>query len=138
MLHVEEKGTGKQYAAKVIKSKERYAEFALNFEVKVLQQVNKYERRFKAGKIDIEGIEVSDHSRVISLVEKFMFKKHMVLIFEKLDMSLLDLMELAECQGLTLNVVRKLGRNILEGLCVLKKAKIVHCDLKPENIMLIK
>lgn len=135
---MEEKGTGKQYAAKVIKSKERYAEFALNFEVKVLQQVNKYERRFKAGKIDIEGIEVSDHSRVISLVEKFMFKKHMVLIFEKLDMSLLDLMELAECQGLTLNVVRKLGRNILEGLCVLKKAKIVHCDLKPENIMLIK
>lgn len=99
--------------------------------------MNKYERRFKAGKIDIEGIEVAEHSRVINLVEKFMFKKHMVLIFEKLDMSLLDLMELAECQGLTLNVVRKLGRNILEGLCVLKKAKIVHCDLKPENIMLI-
>jgi dual specificity protein kinase YAK1 len=59
-------------------------------------------------------------------------------MFEKLDMSLLDLLKIANFQGFTLNVIAKFGEQILNGLKILKRKKIVHCDLKPENILLMK
>ena len=62
----------------------------------------------------------------------------MILMFEKLDMSLLDLLKIANFQGFTLNVIAKFGEQILNGLKILKRKKIVHCDLKPENILLMK
>lgn len=135
---VEEKLSGKEYAAKIIKSKQNYAEFALNYEVKILSLLNKYERKINSGKTIVEGVEPSEGTRLIKLIQKFKFKNHLVLIFEKLDMSMFDLLKLANFQGFTMNVIAKFGIHILNGLSILKSAKIVHCDLKPENIMLVK
>lgn len=71
------------------------------------------------------------------MVDKFEYATHMVLMFEKMDMSLLDLLKIAGFQGFTLNVISKFGEQILAGIQLLKKKKIVHCDLKPENILLM-
>ena len=57
--------------------------------------LNKYERRLKAGKVEIKGIEPAENTRIITLLEKFMYQNHMILIFEKLDMSLFDLLKIA-------------------------------------------
>ena len=138
VVHVSEKKSGRDFAAKIIKSKNNYAKFVLNYEVKILSVLNRYEKKLRDGKVTLKGVEPKKNSRIISLYEKFMFKDHMVLIMEKLDMSVYDLLEIADFQGFTLNVIRKFGRHILEGLCILKKNKIVHCDLKPENILLVK
>jgi serine/threonine protein kinase len=138
VVHVVEKSSGKEFAAKIIKSKKNYTQFVLNYEVKILSVLNKYEKKAKDSKVKGEGSDVKKKSRIICLYEKFVFKDHIVLIMEKLDMSVFDLLKIANFQGFTLNVIRKFGRHILEGLSVLKKNKIVHCDLKPENILLIK
>lgn len=138
VVHVLEKKSGKEFAAKIIKSKKNYTQFVLNYEVKILSVLNRYEKKLRDGKVVLKGVEPKKYSRIISLYEKFVYKDHMVLIMEKLDMSVFDLLKIANFQGFTLNVIRKFGRHILEGLCILKKNKIVHCDLKPENILLIK
>jgi serine/threonine protein kinase len=110
----------------------------MNYEVKILGVINKFEKKLREGKVTLKGVEPKKYSRIISLYEKFQFKEHMVLVMEKLDMSVFDLLKIANFQGFTLNVIKKFGKHILEGLCILKKNKIVHCDLKPENILLMK
>ena len=36
-----------------------------------------------------------------------------------------------------MNISDSLYRQVLEAMCVLRKAKVIHCDLKPENILLV-
>ena len=64
-----------------------------------------------------------------------MFKDHNLLVFEKLDLSLHDLLKLGDFQGFTLDVIAKFGYQILSGLNILKKQKIAHCDIKLQNLL---
>merc|ERR1711935_1259818 len=86
---------------------------------------------------DLWAEEGEYDKKIINLKDTFEYSTHMVLLFEKLDMSLLDLLKIANFQGFTLNVIAKFGEQILSGLKILKRKKIVHCDLKPENILLM-
>lgn len=138
VFHVQEQTSGINYAAKVIKSLENYYEYTLNYEVKVLAHVNKYERSLKKGQVTAEGVSDPSSAKIVKLRDQFDYKGHMVLIFEKLEMSLYDLLKIVKFDGLTLNVIRLFGAYILEGLHILQLKKITHCDLKPENIMLVK
>ena len=54
--------------------------------------------------------------------------------------SLYDLLKFSKFKGLSLTLVRKLTRNILVNLASLRQSNVdvIHCDLKPENVMLIK
>jgi serine/threonine protein kinase len=158
----------KGYAMKIIKSKKAYFQFVNTYEIKILQILNKYEDKLagifdntgtiyltiklletyqkpvgepSARKLkgeDLWGEEGEYDKKIITLKDTFEHATHMILMFEKLDMSLLDLLKIANFQGFTLNVIAKFGEQILNGLKILKRKKIVHCDLKPENILLMK
>ena len=39
-------------------------------------------------------------------------------------------------RGLSLPLVRVFVGQILDALCVLRASRIIHCDLKPENVLL--
>jgi serine/threonine protein kinase len=138
VVSVVERDSGEEFAIKIIKSAKNYSQYILNYEVKILGILNKFERKLKQGKAQVEGIEDQKFSRIVKLRDQFEYKGHLVLVFEKLEMSLYDMLKIAEFNGLTLNVIRKFGKYILEGLLILNSKKIVHCDLKPENIMLVK
>lgn len=125
------------FAAKVIKSSENYAEYTLQVEYRALVHINKYERLLKKGQATIPGISDTSFSRIVKLRDQFEYKDHMVLIFEKLDLSLYDLLRIVKFEGFTMNMIKKFGRYLLEGVLLLHSKQIVHCDLKPENIMLI-
>lgn len=57
------------------------------------------------------------------------------IVFELLSYSLFDMLKNTEFEGIPLRRVRRIGYQIFEALEFLKSLKIVHTDLKPENIV---
>lgn len=78
-----------------------------------------------------------DSSRnVVHLLENFVFRDHVCLTFELLNMNLYELIKRNKFEGFPLQLVRKFAHSILVCLDMLHRNKIIHCDLKPENILL--
>jgi dual specificity tyrosine-phosphorylation-regulated kinase 2/3/4 len=64
------------------------------------------------------------------------FKKHICIITELLSMSLYELLETNNFASLDMTYIRTFAIQILNALAYLKEIKVVHSDLKPENVML--
>ncbi|XP_061731326.1 SRSF protein kinase 1b [Nerophis ophidion] len=115
-------------AMKVVKSAEHYTETALD-EIKLLKSVRH-----------------TDHSdpsreRVVQLLDDFkisgMNGTHVCMVFEVLGYHLLKWIIKSNYQGLPLPCVKSIIRQVLQGLDYLHtKCKIIHTDIKPENILL--
>ncbi|KAI9256615.1 kinase-like domain-containing protein [Phascolomyces articulosus] len=114
--------TGQLYSVKVIKNKRAYRTQS-RMEVEILKQLN--------NKL---GSDEGDH--VLQLEHTFNHKNHLCLVFELLSFNLYDLIKQNGFKGLSLNLVRVFALQLLDSLALLKKARIIHCDLKPENVLL--
>ncbi|XP_042261723.1 SRSF protein kinase 1b isoform X3 [Thunnus thynnus] len=115
-------------AMKVVKSAEHYTETALD-EIKLLKSVR--------------NTDPSDPSRekVVQLLDDFkisgMNGTHVCMVFEVLGYHLLKWIIKSNYQGLPLPCVKSIIRQVLQGLDYLHtKCKIIHTDIKPENILL--
>jgi len=60
------------------------------------------------------------------------------LVFELLSVNLYELMKQNGYRGLSWSLLRMFLKQLLDALSVLQRAKIIHCDLKPENVLLNK
>ena len=56
--------------------------------------------------------------------------------FELLNMNLLEVLKNNRFRGLNSKVIASMSRQLLEALVQLKRASVIHCDLKPENVAL--
>ena len=67
-----------------------------------------------------------------------MYRNHQCLVFEMLSLNLYELLKNTQFGGVSLNLIRKFGKQVLKALEFLSKSDvdIIHCDLKPENILL--
>jgi dual specificity tyrosine-phosphorylation-regulated kinase 1 len=67
-----------------------------------------------------------------------MYRNHQCLVFEMLSLNLYELLKNTQFGGVSLNLIRKFGKQVLKALEFLAKSDvdIIHCDLKPENILL--
>uniref|UniRef100_A0A3P9KXI4 non-specific serine/threonine protein kinase n=1 Tax=Oryzias latipes TaxID=8090 RepID=A0A3P9KXI4_ORYLA len=115
-------------ALKVVKSAEHYTETALD-EIRLLKSVR--------------NTDPSDPSRekVVQLLDDFkiagMNGTHVCMVFEVLGYHLLKWIIKSNYQGLPLPCVKSIIRQVLQGLDYLHtKCKIIHTDIKPENILL--
>lgn len=115
-------------AMKVVKSAEHYTETALD-EIKLLKAVR--------------NTDPSDpnRERVVQLLDDFkisgMNGTHVCMVFEVLGYHLLKWIIKSNYQGLPLPCVKSIIRQVLQGLDYLHtKCKIIHTDIKPENILL--
>ncbi|XP_026076857.1 SRSF protein kinase 1 isoform X2 [Carassius auratus] len=115
-------------AMKVVKSAEHYTETALD-EIKLLRAVR--------------NTDQNDPSRekVVQLLDDFKISgvngTHVCMVFEVLGHHLLKCIIKSNYQGLPLSCVKSIIRQVLQGLDYLHtKCKIIHTDIKPENILM--
>ncbi|KPA77268.1 putative protein kinase [Leptomonas pyrrhocoris] len=82
--------------------------------------------------------DVSLQNLVVQLRKVFLWKGHMVLVFEPLSFSLYKLITLTKHNGVSLDLTRKFAYQMVKVLLVLEQHQppIIHCDLKPENVLL--
>lgn len=76
------------------------------------------------------------NSNIISILDNFNFRSHMCIITELLSTNLYSMLELTNFQGFGYDLLRYITKQILTGLQFIHDANIIHCDIKPENIMI--
>lgn len=76
------------------------------------------------------------HENIIEFYEHFNFRSHICIVTEVLSLNLYSVLEITQFRGFSIDLVKQFARQILSGLAYLHSLKIVHCDIKPENIMI--
>ncbi|KAM4747135.1 SRSF protein kinase 2 isoform 2-T2 [Rhinophrynus dorsalis] len=120
---------GKRFVAmKVVKSAQHYTETALD-EIKLLRCVRESD----------PGDPNKD--MVVQLIDDFKISGmngiHVCMVFEVLGHHLLKWIIKSNYQGLPICCVKSIIRQVLQGLDYLhSKCKIIHTDIKPENILM--
>eukprot|EP00211_Chloroparvula_japonica_P001983 CAMPEP_0119118900 /NCGR_PEP_ID=MMETSP1310-20130426/619_1 /TAXON_ID=464262 /ORGANISM="Genus nov. species nov., Strain RCC2339" /LENGTH=478 /DNA_ID=CAMNT_0007108299 /DNA_START=98 /DNA_END=1534 /DNA_ORIENTATION=- len=77
-----------------------------------------------------------DQFFLVRMIGHFMWRDHLCITFELLSMNLYELLKNTDYQGVSLHLVRKFAQQILMALYFLSEVKVIHCDLKPENVLL--
>ncbi|XP_066480317.1 SRSF protein kinase 1 [Tiliqua scincoides] len=120
---------GKRFVAmKVVKSAEHYTETALD-EIKLLKSVRNSDPADP------------NRERLVQLLDDFKISgvngSHVCMVFEVLGHHLLKWIIKSNYQGLPLLCVKRIIQQVLQGLDYLHaKCRIIHTDIKPENILL--
>jgi len=98
----------------------------------------------KQGKIEVKILEQlrdkdpEDKKNTIIIKDSFTFRSHACMTFELLSMNLYQFIKDNEFQGFSPALTKRFAIQILVALNYLHENQIVHCDLKPENVLLKK
>ncbi|OMJ75725.1 hypothetical protein SteCoe_25062 [Stentor coeruleus] len=107
--------------------------------IKIIRNQKRFHRQ---GKVEIKVLQhIKTHdpngqSHSVQMMDYFIFRKHICLIFEILNINLYELLKSNNFRGFSLSLVRRFIAQIISCLSFLRQNKIIHCDLKPENILL--
>jgi len=113
---------GQSVALKVIKNKPEYFAQAL-VEVKIVQMLNKI-------------FDPLDKRRIVRMMDYFVYRKHLCIAFELLSLNLYDVLKENGFRGVSIYLIRLLTEQLLKAMLCLRDAMVIHCDLKPENVLL--
>ncbi|KAI7872124.1 hypothetical protein BDF14DRAFT_1756773 [Spinellus fusiger] len=113
--------TGQIVAIKIIRNMPHYHTQAL-VEIKILEDLGRWDPH--------------DKHNIVRMTHHFYFRHHLCIAFECLSYNLYDLLKANRLQGLKMKLVHRFSLQILNCLVLLNKHKLIHCDLKPENIIL--
>ncbi|RWR86022.1 serine/threonine-protein kinase AFC1 isoform X1 [Cinnamomum micranthum f. kanehirae] len=108
-------------AIKIVRSIRKYREAAM-IEIDVLQSLLKH---------DLGG------TRCVQIRNWFDYRNHICIVFEKLGPSLYDFLRKNSYRSFPIDLVRELGRQLLESVAFMHDLRLIHTDLKPENILLV-
>jgi serine/threonine protein kinase len=96
----------------------------------------------KAGTVEVQLLKLikekdpTDKSNLVKVLKCLVFRKHICIVFELLSLNLREFLRQSNFTGSPLSLIRRFSLQILQGLRLLYRLRIVHCDLKPDNILL--
>lgn len=108
-------------ALKMVRNEKRFHRQAQE-EVKILRKLREQDK--------------DDTMNIIHMFDSFTFRNHMCITFELLGINLYELIKKNKFQGFSMQLVKKFAHSLLQCLDVLYKNRIIHCDMKPENVLL--
>ena len=77
-----------------------------------------------------------DKHHLIHMNEHFLFRNHLCITFALLDINLYNKLRNNKFKGFPMKTIKIYAIQILKAFKWLKEQNIIHCDLKPENIVL--
>ncbi|TIB70163.1 hypothetical protein E3P77_00081 [Wallemia ichthyophaga] len=111
----------KEYAVKIIRSQESMKKAAL-------KEVNLLER--------LKELDAEDRKHVVRIERTFEHRGHLCIVFESLGMNLREILKRFGANvGINIKALRAYAHQILLALSLLKKANVMHADMKPDNIL---
>ena len=112
---------GRELAIKIIRSQETMYKAGVK-EIAVLT---------KLAEMDPE-----DKRHVIRLLGQFEHRNHLCMVFESLSMNLREVIKrFGKDVGLNLRAVRAYAHQMFLSLSLMRKAEVMHADIKPDNIL---
>jgi len=127
--------TGSHAAVKVIRNKKRFHHQAL-VEVKILERLRHARREASAPGGASSSSSHGDGGGCVEMREYFYFRNHLCIAFELLSSNLYEFCKTNGFRGLSLGLCRRFAGQLLRSLRFLRAQRIIHCDLKPENVLL--
>jgi dual specificity tyrosine-phosphorylation-regulated kinase 2/3/4 len=85
----------------------------------------------------LNSADTSGDSAILHLLDTFDFRGHVCGVFEVLGQNLYEYTRTSGFRSVRLADVRRIAREILRALAFTHSHGIVHCDMKPENILIV-
>ncbi|KII89474.1 hypothetical protein PLICRDRAFT_109520 [Plicaturopsis crispa FD-325 SS-3] len=112
---------GREVAIKIV----RHQESMYRAGLKEVQILNK-----------LKQADPEDKKHIVRLERTFEHRGHLCLVFESLSMNLRDVVKrFGKDVGLNVRAVRAYAHQLFLALSLLRKANIMHADIKPDNIL---
>ena len=87
---------------------------------------------------EISLLKELNHVNIVKLYEVLHSPKKLTLVFEYVEQDLKKIMDAADGKGLEMHLVKSFLYQLLRGVDYIHKSKVLHRDLKPQNLLINK